>query len=51
MPGRLNQLSFYSDRVGVFFGQCREICGRNHSFMPIVSEVVSSNKFLKAITV
>ena len=51
VPGRLNQLSFYSDRVGVFFGQCREICGRNHRFMPIVSEVVSSNKFLKAITV
>lgn len=51
VPGRLNQLSFYSDRVGVFFGQCREICGRNHSFMPIVSEVVSSNLFLKAITV
>lgn len=51
VPGRLNQLSFYSDRVGVFFGQCREICGRNHSFMPIVSEVVSSNKFLEAITV
>lgn len=40
VPGRLNQLSLYSDRAGVFYGQCREICGRNHSFIPIVVEVL-----------
>jgi len=34
-PGRLNQLSIYIERVGQFFGQCSELCGLNHSFMPI----------------
>jgi len=35
-PGRLNQLNLFIKRVGVFFGQCSEICGVNHGFMPIV---------------
>ena len=39
VPGRLNQLNILPNRVGTFFGQCREICGANHSYMPIVSEV------------
>jgi cytochrome c oxidase subunit 2 len=34
-PGRLNQLSLFIKRIGVFFGQCSEICGVNHGFMPI----------------
>jgi len=34
-PGRLNQLSMYIERVGQFFGQCSELCGLNHAFMPI----------------
>nr|ALO76270.1 cytochrome c oxidase subunit 2 [Leucocelis sp. LEU01] len=34
-PGRLNQVSFLMNRTGLFFGQCSEICGANHSFMPI----------------
>lgn len=34
-PGRLNQLSLYIERVGQFFGQCSELCGLNHAFMPI----------------
>lgn len=34
-PGRLNQLNLFIKRVGVFFGQCSEICGVNHGFMPI----------------
>ena len=38
VPGRLNQLTLYSDRPGRYFGQCREICGRNHSFIPISLE-------------
>lgn len=35
LPGRINQLYSNPSRVGVFFGQCSEICGSNHSFMPI----------------
>jgi len=42
VPGRLNQLSTFLDRTGVFFGQCSEICGSNHSFIPIVAEVLPS---------
>nr|ALJ10639.1 cytochrome c oxidase subunit II [Bolitoglossa oaxacensis] len=38
IPGRLNQTTFTSSRPGVFYGQCSEICGANHSFMPIVVE-------------
>ena len=34
-PGRLNQINLFIKRVGVFFGQCSEICGVNHGFMPI----------------
>nr|YP_009239845.1 cytochrome c oxidase subunit II [Faxonius rusticus]AMN14361.1 cytochrome c oxidase subunit II [Faxonius rusticus]UZC55635.1 cytochrome c oxidase subunit II [Faxonius rusticus] len=46
IPGRLNQISFFINRPGLFFGQCSEICGANHSFMPIVVESVSVNSFL-----
>jgi len=38
VPGRLNQQYFYRDMVGVFYGQCSEICGANHRFMPITAE-------------
>jgi len=41
VPGRLNQLSTYLERPGLFYGQCSEICGSNHSFMPIKAEVLS----------
>jgi heme/copper-type cytochrome/quinol oxidase subunit 2 len=37
-PGRLNQLSLNIERPGTFYGQCSEICGVNHAFMPIVVE-------------
>nr|YP_009034075.1 cytochrome c oxidase subunit II [Sypharochiton pelliserpentis]AHZ60686.1 cytochrome c oxidase subunit II [Sypharochiton pelliserpentis] len=46
VPGRLNQLSFFSKMPGVFYGQCSEICGANHSFMPIVLEVVNTESFI-----
>ena len=46
VPGRLNQTSFFIKRPGVFYGQCSEICGANHSFMPIVVEGVSIKKFI-----
>ena len=45
-PGRLNQISVYTTREGVFYGQCSEICGILHSSMPIVIESVSVEKFL-----
>jgi heme/copper-type cytochrome/quinol oxidase subunit 2 len=45
-PGRLNQVSVFVNREGVFYGQCSEICGILHSSMPIVIESVSIEKFL-----
>ena len=45
-PGRLNQVSTYIKRAGVFYGQCSEICGINHGFMPIVVEAVSMKEFV-----
>jgi cytochrome c oxidase subunit II len=45
-PGRLNQVSVFVNREGVFYGQCSEICGILHSSMPIVIESVSLEKFL-----
>nr|YP_010312076.1 cytochrome c oxidase subunit II [Creophilus maxillosus]ULF02562.1 cytochrome c oxidase subunit 2 [Creophilus maxillosus]UWM92601.1 cytochrome c oxidase subunit II [Creophilus maxillosus] len=49
-PGRLNQVSFFINRTGIFFGQCSEICGANHSFMPIVMESISTDYFMKWIS-
>lgn len=50
VPGRLNQVNFILNRPGLFFGQCSEICGANHSFMPIAIERVGSACFIKWIT-
>nr|YP_009107530.1 cytochrome c oxidase subunit II [Enoplometopus debelius]AIU44727.1 cytochrome c oxidase subunit II [Enoplometopus debelius] len=50
VPGRLNQISFMISRPGLFYGQCSEICGANHSFMPIVIESISVNSFLNWIS-
>ena len=46
IPGRLNQVKFISQRPGIFFGQCSEICGANHRFIPIVIEIININSFL-----
>ena len=40
VPGRLNQVLFNINTTGVFYGQCSELCGVNHGFMPITVEVV-----------
>nr|ARH54730.1 cytochrome c oxidase subunit 2 [Trigonopterus sp. 2 AH-2016] len=48
-PGRLNQSNFNIVRTGLFYGQCSEICGANHSFMPIVIESISPDFFIKWI--
>nr|QYK19559.1 cytochrome c oxidase subunit II [Pelvicachromis pulcher] len=45
VPGRLNQTAFIAARSGVFYGQCSEICGANHSFMPIVVEALPLGHF------
>nr|YP_010737557.1 cytochrome c oxidase subunit II [Ctenocephalides orientis]WEQ71692.1 cytochrome c oxidase subunit 2 [Ctenocephalides orientis] len=49
-PGRLNQSNFMMNRPGLYFGQCSEICGANHSFMPIVIESILINSFIKWIS-
>jgi len=46
IPGRLNQLSIFINRAGVFYGQCSEICGANHSFIPIVVESINIKSFI-----
>nr|QJX65648.1 cytochrome c oxidase subunit II [Amorophaga japonica] len=48
-PGRLNQTNIFMNRPGIFYGQCSEICGANHSFMPIVVESIALKNFINWI--
>nr|YP_009660834.1 cytochrome c oxidase subunit II [Pseudosuccinea columella]QCT09598.1 cytochrome c oxidase subunit 2 [Pseudosuccinea columella] len=41
VPGRLNSMNMFINNPGIYYGQCSEICGANHSFMPIVLEAIS----------
>uniref|UniRef100_A0AAT9FFE2 Cytochrome c oxidase subunit 2 n=1 Tax=Haemaphysalis megaspinosa TaxID=1155002 RepID=A0AAT9FFE2_9ACAR len=50
VPGRLNQAFSFAKRPGLFFGQCSEICGANHSFMPISLEIIKMKNFIKFIS-
>ena len=45
VPGRLQKTWFRAERTGMFYGQCSELCGRNHAFMPIAVRVVSDEDF------
>ena len=45
VPGRIAQLWFAADTEGVYFGQCSELCGINHAYMPIVVKAVSQEKY------
>ena len=45
IPGRVNETWFRADRVGIYFGQCSELCGVDHAFMPIQINVVSEAEF------
>ena len=45
VPGRLNEVTFRATREGVYYGQCSELCGVNHGYMPIAVEVVSEAAF------
>jgi cytochrome c oxidase subunit 2 len=49
-PGRLNQTSLFINREGVYYGQCSEICGVNHGFMPIAVEAVSLEDYVTYIS-
>ena len=49
VPGRLNQLNVFFNRPGIFYGQCSEICGANHSFIPIRVEAINPRDFLNWI--
>jgi len=46
VPGRLNQVSVLAQREGVFYGQCSELCGVYHGFMPIAVEAVSLDRYV-----
>ena len=50
VPGRLNQIPLFIKREGVFYGQCSELCGVNHAFMPIVIEAVSLENYIAWIS-
>jgi cytochrome c oxidase subunit 2 len=47
VPGRLNQTWFRATKEGIYYGQCSELCGRNHAFMPIAVRVVSQEAYDK----
>ena len=47
VPGRLAQTWFKAEKEGIFFGQCSEICGKDHAFMPITVKVVSEEVYAK----
>nr|YP_009731493.1 cytochrome c oxidase subunit II [Macrocheles glaber]QHQ98511.1 cytochrome oxidase subunit 2 [Macrocheles glaber] len=49
IPGRLNQTFTIAKRPGIFYGQCSEICGANHSFMPISMEITNMKNFMNWI--
>jgi cytochrome c oxidase subunit 2 len=45
IPGRLNETWFKATKTGMFYGQCSELCGKDHAFMPIAVHVVSDQEF------
>ena len=45
IPGRLNETWFKATKTGMFYGQCSELCGKDHAFMPIAIKVVSDQEF------
>lgn len=47
VPGRINQIGLFINRIGVFYGQCSELCGINHGFMPIMIKAVEYEIFEK----
>lgn len=50
VPGRLNETWFRADREGIYYGQCSELCGREHAFMPLAFRVVSEAEYQAWLT-
>ena len=50
IPGRLNETWFRAEREGMYYGQCYELCGRDHAFMPIAIRVVSEDAYKEWLT-
>lgn len=50
IPGRLNQINLETHAIGVFYGQCSEICGANHRFIPIVIQFTDFKDWIKTLT-
>ena len=50
IPGRINETWFKAERVGTYYGQCSELCGRGHAFMPIAVHVVSDKDYTAWLT-
>jgi cytochrome c oxidase subunit 2 len=46
IPGRLNQVNVFVNRESIFYGQCSELCGINHSFMPIALRSIALTEYL-----
>jgi len=47
IPGRLNETWFTATRTGIYYGQCSELCGKDHAYMPIAVKVVTDEEFAK----
>jgi cytochrome c oxidase subunit 2 len=45
VPGRLNETWFNARKTGVYYGQCSELCGKDHAYMPIAVQVVTKEQF------
>jgi cytochrome c oxidase subunit 2 len=45
IPGRVNEIWFKAEKTGIFYGQCTQLCGSDHAFMPIQVEVVTQPEF------
>ena len=50
VPGRFAQLWFAAEQEGVYFGQCSELCGKDHAYMPITVKVVSQEAYDQWLT-
>lgn len=51
VPGKHNICQFTPLKIGIFYGMCSELCGVNHSYMPVVVEVIPINKYRKWETI
>jgi cytochrome c oxidase subunit 2 len=47
VPGRINETWFKAEKTGTFYGQCSELCGIKHAFMPITVNVVTEEEYIK----